>query len=137
MFRGDGSSGELNGFLDAGSHIKGELHFDDTFRVDGKITGQVHSKGDLVVGEGGVVEGEVSAGRVFVSGTVRGKMSAHQRVEICAGGKVFAEVSTAALVIEDGAVFEGQCSMGAQGEGEDSAVRSPRVERPPVKEAKS
>lgn len=136
MFRGDGSSGELNGFLDAGSHIKGELHFDDTFRVDGKVTGQVHSKGDLVVGESGVVEGEVSAGRVFVSGTVRGKMSAEQRVEICAGGKVFAEVCTAALVIEDGAVFEGQCSMGAKGEGGSPSQKGGRSERPPVKEAK-
>ena len=136
MFRGDGSSGELNGFLDAGSHIQGDLHFEDTFRVDGKVSGKVHSKGDLVVGEGGVVEGEISAGRVFVSGTVRGKMQADQRVEICAGGKVFAEVSTTALVIEDGAIFEGQCSMGAKGEGGASPTKAPRTERPPVKEAK-
>ena len=54
MFKGDEAKGELNGFLDAGSHIQGELHFEDTFRIDGKVTGKIQSAGDLVVGERGV-----------------------------------------------------------------------------------
>ena len=51
--------GDLNGFLDAGSHIDGELRFDDTFRVDGRLTGRAVSNGDLVVGENGLVEADV------------------------------------------------------------------------------
>lgn len=105
------SNGELNGFLDAGSHIKGELLFEDTFRVDGKVTGKILSDGDLVVGVGGEVEGEVAVGRVFVSGTLRGRVKTAKRLEIAAGGRVFATLETPSLVIEDGAFFEGQCAM--------------------------
>ena len=68
------TKGDINGFLDAGSHLTGELHFEDTFRVDGKVTGTIISKGDLVVGEPGCVEGEIEVARIFVSGTVSGKM---------------------------------------------------------------
>jgi cytoskeletal protein CcmA (bactofilin family) len=70
----------------------------------------VVSKGDLVVGERGEIQGEVDVGRVFVSGTVRGSMRA-RRIEITVEGKVYAQLQTAALVIEDGAFFEGGCSM--------------------------
>jgi cytoskeletal protein CcmA (bactofilin family) len=109
--RGQGSSGDLNGFLDAGSHIKGDLLFEDTFRVDGKVTGKILSDGDLVVGVGGEVDGEVVVGRVFVSGTLRGRIKAAKRIEIAPGGRVYATLETPSLVIEDGAFFEGQSAM--------------------------
>ena len=112
--RGQGSSGDLNGFLDAGSHIKGDLHFEDTFRVDGKVSGKVLSDGDLVVGTSGEVDGEVMVGRVFVSGTLRGRIQASKRIEIAAGGRVYATLETPSLVIEDGAFFEGQSAMGRE-----------------------
>lgn len=108
MFR---SSGDLNGFLDAGSHIKGELNFEDTFRIDGRLTGSVVSDGELIVGEGGDVDGEVNVRRVFVSGTVRGTLRASERVTIVASGKVFADIEAPSLKIEDGALFEGRCTM--------------------------
>ncbi|MEM1245577.1 MAG: polymer-forming cytoskeletal protein [Acidobacteriota bacterium] len=112
IFKSDETpGGDLNGFLDAGSHIRGELNFENTFRVDGKITGNVKSKGDLVVGDGGVIDGEIEAGRIFVSGTVKGEVKALQRVEIGASGRVEADVWTPALVIEDGAFFQGRCTM--------------------------
>jgi cytoskeletal protein CcmA (bactofilin family) len=105
------ANGDLNGFLDAGSHIKGDLHFEDTFRVDGKVTGKVVSDGDLVIGAGGEVDGEVTVGRVFVSGVLRGRVKTSKRLEIAAGGRVFATLETPSLVIEDGAFFEGQSAM--------------------------
>jgi len=110
MFK-DSARGDLNGFLDAGSLINGELHFEDTFRVDGKLTGKVVSDGDLVIGEQGEVDGEVTVGRVFVSGVVRGSVKATRRVELTAGGKAYADLDTPCLVIEEGAVFEGKCRM--------------------------
>jgi len=111
IWKSEAKQGELNGFLDRGSQLDGELRFDASFRVDGKFTGNVVSDGDLMVGEGGELEGELAIGQVFVSGTVRGNIRAARRVQIAPGGKVFADVSTPSLVIEDGAVFEGRCSM--------------------------
>ena len=111
IFKTDESAGELNGFLDAGSHMHGELRFEDTFRVDGKLTGKVTSTGSLVVGEGGVVDGEISVARIFVSGTVKGLLVAEERVEIVSRGRVEADIQTPSLIIEDGAFFEGRCAM--------------------------
>lgn len=105
------SRGDLNGFLDAGSHITGNLHFEDTFRIEGKLTGGVDSDGELVVGERGDVEGEIKARLVFVSGTVRGTLHATERVEITSTGKVLADLYTPALKLEEGAILEGRCFM--------------------------
>lgn len=111
IFKSDSSQGDLNGFLDAGSHMRGELHFEDTFRVDGKLTGKVISDGDLVVGERGEIEGELEVGRVFISGVFRGTVKAARRIEVTAGGRLMADIETPALVLEEGAFFEGRCAM--------------------------
>ena len=106
----NGAKSQLNGFLDAGSHLRGELHFEDTFRIEGRLTGKVHSDGDLYVGQGGEVQGEVRVGRLFVTGKVDALIQA-QRVEVAAGGQLRGEVSTPCLVIDEGAIFEGQARM--------------------------
>ena len=107
--KGNGKS-QLNGFLDAGSHLRGDLHFEDTFRIDGKLTGKVDSTGDLYVGERGEVEGEVKVGRLFVTGKVDAVVHA-DRVEVAPGGQLRGQVETPTLVIDEGAIFEGQSRM--------------------------
>jgi cytoskeletal protein CcmA (bactofilin family) len=115
IFKSDGRQSDLNGFLDSGSHLQGELRFDASFRVDGKLSGKVESSGDLIVGESGEIDGELEVGQIFISGTVRGIIRAKRRVQIAPNGKVFAEIDTPALVIEDGATFEGRCAMSREG----------------------
>lgn len=130
MFKGGGGTqGDLNGFLDAGSHMHGELRFEDTFRIDGKLTGTVTSDGDLIVGERGEVEGEVHVGRIFVSGTVRGLLKASVRVEVTSMGKVFADLFTPSLMIEDGAFLEGKCSMGRREQIPEAELDRPRPQK--------
>jgi cytoskeletal protein CcmA (bactofilin family) len=123
IFKSDGKQGDLNGFLDGGSHLHGELRFDASFRVDGRLTGSVESEGDLIVGESGEIDGEIRVGQVFISGTVRGRVSALKKVQIAPSGKLFAEIDTPALVIEDGATFEGTCSMSREGARAAGPVR--------------
>ncbi|HKB80559.1 MAG TPA: polymer-forming cytoskeletal protein [Thermoanaerobaculia bacterium] len=106
------SSGELNGFLDSGASFKGELEFEDTMRIDGRFNGKIVSKNELIVGESATIEGDIHVGRVAISGTVIGKIVAEQRVEIHRNGKVYSDVDTPALVIEEGAIFQGNCVMG-------------------------
>lgn len=117
------AGGDLNGFLDAGSHMHGELRFEDTFRIDGRLTGKVVSEGDLVVGVGGEIEGEVRVGRVFISGTVRGRIHATRRLEIATNGRVYADLETPSLVVEDGAFVEGACSMVAAAKAEAAPAK--------------
>lgn len=111
IFKSDGKQSDLNGFLDKGSHLQGELRFDTSFRVHGSFNGTVVSEGELMVGEGGEVDGELKVGDVFVSGVVRGFVQASRRVHIAHTGKVFADLETPSLIIDEGAFFEGRCSM--------------------------
>lgn len=129
IFKSDGGKqSDLNGFLDNGSHLEGELSFETSFRVDGRFTGQVTSMGDLIVGEGGVVEGDLRVGQIFISGTVRGSIRAAKKIQISPRGKVFADIDTPALVIEDGAFFEGSCSMAREGrESAGAKTGSPKL----------
>ena len=104
----------LNGFVDSGCTIRGELEFSSYFRVDGRVEGTVRSLSELVVGEGGVVEGEVEVARCIVGGEVRGTIRAAEQVLLHAGAKVWADIHTPALVMEDGAFLEGSVAMDSQ-----------------------
>ena len=130
MFKSSSSQGDLNGFLDAGSHMTGELHFEDTFRIDGRFTGTIVSDGDLIIGDRGDVEGEIRVCRVYVSGTVRGALRASERVEVTASGKVLADVYTPSLTLDDGAHFEGRCSMERLGDPAKDSDRKKVAQMP-------
>jgi cytoskeletal protein CcmA (bactofilin family) len=107
-------SGELNGFLDRGSSFRGELEFEDTMRIDGRFNGKIVSKNELIVGENATVEGDIHVGKIAVNGTVMGKIFAAEKVEIHRSGRVFSDIETPALIIEEGAIFQGNCVMAEQ-----------------------
>jgi len=127
IFKSEGKQSDLNGFLDNGSHVQGELRFQTSFRVDGKFSGTVVSDGDLIVGDGGEVEGDLQVGQIIVSGTVRGTIRAARRVHLSPSGKAFAEIDTPSLVIEDGALFEGRCSMSREPAKASAAAAGPKL----------
>jgi len=102
----------LNGFIDSGCSLKGELEFSNSFRVDGRIEGTIRSRSELVIGEDGVVEGEIDVARCFVGGTVRGTVKAAEKVVLHASARVSGEVHAPAVVMEDGAFLEGKVEMG-------------------------
>ena len=128
MFRSEGKQSDLNGFLDSGSHVTGELRFQTSFRVDGKFSGTVISDGELIVGQGGEVEGDVRVGQVVVSGTVRGTITAGRRIHLTPTGKLFAEIETPVLVIDDAGFFQGYCTM-AREAAKDGKAAAPVVPR--------
>lgn len=124
MFKNNvGTQNDLNGFLDRGSRLTGELHFESSFRIDGRFQGKISSKGRLIVGEGGEVEAEVHVRQVTVSGVLRGSVKADEQIHIAAGGRVEADLETPSLLIEDGALFDGRCTMRREARGEDAGPK--------------
>jgi cytoskeletal protein CcmA (bactofilin family) len=117
------SGGVLNGFLDKGARVEGTLSFDDTFRIDGFLKGAVLSDHELVVGEGGTVEGEIRVGRLSASGIIRGVVHAKDRIEIHAGAHIYAELHSPVLVVEEGAVIQGPVETGPHVEAKQDAKR--------------
>ncbi len=107
------ASEALNGFVDAGCVIRGELEFKDSFRLDGRVEGKVRSSSELVIGERGVVEGEIEVARALIGGEVRGSLRATGQVVLHATARVWADIHTPALVMEEGAFLEGRVAMDA------------------------
>jgi cytoskeletal protein CcmA (bactofilin family) len=105
------SAEDINGFMDQGTELRGELRFRQTFRVDGHIKGRIVSDNTLVVGETGNVEAEIDCGVVSIRGTVKGHVVARERIELLEGAQVRATLVSPRLVIEEGAFFQGDCDM--------------------------
>jgi cytoskeletal protein CcmA (bactofilin family) len=104
----------LNGFLDKGSQLQGELAFEETFRIDGKFDGKIRSGSELILGDTAEVTGEIEVGRLSVNGKLKGTVHAKERVELHARARVEADLTTPILKIEEGALFEGSCRMGEE-----------------------
>lgn len=101
----------LNGFLDKGSHFKGELAFEETFRIDGKFEGTIPSGSELILGDSAVVDAEIRVERVSINGTLKGTVHASERIEIHPRARVTADLHAPVLKIEEGAFFQGSCDM--------------------------
>lgn len=108
----DIKEGRLSGFVGHGTVLTGETHFQMMLRVDGQLTGTVTSDGGtLIVGTNGQVDANVSVGVATINGVVNGDVIATEKIHLGRTAKVMGNVATPRLVIEEGAVFEGGCSM--------------------------
>jgi cytoskeletal protein CcmA (bactofilin family) len=103
--------GGINAFLGEGAEFKGILTFEGTVRIDGKLDGEVISRDTLVIGESAEVKAEISVGTLVVSGTVRGNVTASNRIEAHRPARIHGNLKTPALSIEEGVLFEGSCTM--------------------------
>jgi len=108
----DIKEGRLSGFVGHGTTLTGETNFQMMLRVDGHLTGTVTSDGGtLIIGSTGQVDANVGVAVANVNGTVNGDIIASERVQIGRTGRVVGNIITPKLVVEDGAIFEGSCSM--------------------------
>jgi cytoskeletal protein CcmA (bactofilin family) len=128
-----GPSGDLSGFLDRETVVHGEIVFKETLRVDGKVQGALRGGKNLVIGEDAQVSGEIEVAALYISGRFDGKIRATERVEIQRTARVQAELLTPVLIVEEGAWFEGSCSMDPS---RATAAPQPKAIRPvPLKGA--
>jgi len=108
---------KLNAFIGEGTAFKGTLSFQGTVRVDGKLDGEIFTKDTLVVGKSAVIRADILAGALVIGGTIHGNITAEKKVELNSGARLYGNISTPSLVIAEGVVFEGGCTMGKQQEG--------------------
>jgi cytoskeletal protein CcmA (bactofilin family) len=106
-----GAGEEWTGFIDQGVSLEGTLQINGTFRVDGKIKGNIVSDQTLVLGDNAKVEGQIEGNKVVISGHFDGIIFAKGRVEIQPKGVVTGEIHSPCLVIDPGGIFDGRCHM--------------------------
>ena len=103
--------GEWSGFLEQGVRIEGKLELPGTFRIDSHLRGSVASGEMLILGENSAVEGEIDGNAVTIAGKFDGRIQARSKVEIDSKAVVTAEIRTPCLIIEAGAMVDGQCHV--------------------------
>jgi cytoskeletal protein CcmA (bactofilin family) len=124
----DIKEGRLSGFVGHGTVLTGETNFQAMLRVDGVLQGTVSSEsGTLIVGSNGQVDANVAVASATVNGVVNGDIVATEKLHLGRTAKVVGNVQTPRIVIEEGAVLEGSCSM----------MRAKEAQEKREKEAKS
>jgi len=103
--------GQVDTLIGPDTSLRGSYHSKNSVRVDGEIYGNIASEDGVIIGEKGMVRGNITARAVVISGKVKGNVTAYQRLEIRSTAQVEGDLSTPALFIEEGALFEGNCQM--------------------------
>jgi cytoskeletal protein CcmA (bactofilin family) len=108
---------EVKAFLGKGTEFDGKLMFSGSVRIDGDFKGEILGDGGtLVVGEGAKIEANIVVDNLVVNGYVRGSIETKEKIEVYSTGKLLGNVKTSIFVIQEGAVFEGDCKMGSEPE---------------------
>jgi cytoskeletal protein CcmA (bactofilin family) len=94
-----------------GTDISGDIKSNGDIRIDGSLKGNLITKGKVVIGPTGKINGEIICKNSEVSGIIEGKITVSQLLNIKASSKIFGDIVTSKLAIEPGARFTGNCNM--------------------------
>lgn len=97
--------------ISQGTEIKGTLRTKNDIRISGKIDGEVQAEGKVILTSGGIVTGNITAAEVDIAGRVEGEIYAIKRLILRQSAIVKGDITTKVLLVEEGAVFEGDCKM--------------------------
>lgn len=102
---------KISTIIGRGSECYGDFTSTGSIRMDGIVNGNLSVGGTVIIGATGVVNGNISAKAAIIGGQVLGNVVAPEKVEMIATAQVFGDVTTAVLVIDEKAIFQGRCNM--------------------------
>ena len=108
----DINSGDKVNRIVEGTKIEGTLRSDANIRIEGVFIGTVDTKGKLVIGPRGVIDGEVTCQNAEVEGKINGKITVEDLLSLKSSARIDGDIITGNLNIEPGAIFNGSSSMG-------------------------
>lgn len=126
----------INSIIGEGTRFKGEFDLNGLLRIDGDFTGVIRTKGKVLVGQNGRAECTLHAGTVVIGGVVRGEVFSTEKVIILSTGLMLGNVTTPRLIVEEGVILNGSCTItapaaDASGAPSGAAVGAPeRASRP-------
>lgn len=97
--------------IGVGTEIKGDIESTGDIRIDGSLKGNLRTKGKVVIGNTGLIKGEVFCKNSDVEGKVEGKINVNELLSLKATSSILGDISARRLAIEPGAKFTGNCNM--------------------------
>ena len=101
----------VNSIIGEGSEFTGEFKLTGLLRIDGKFKGLIQTDGKILIGKSGFVDTDIRARIVVVGGEVRGNIYATERVVLLSTCRLYGDVITPKLMIEEGVLFEVKCTV--------------------------
>ncbi|MDC7225265.1 MAG: polymer-forming cytoskeletal protein [Spirochaetales bacterium] len=114
----------INSLIGEGSFFKGDISLKGLLRIDGDFKGTISEGGKVLVGKSGRAEAIVSAGTVVIGGVLKGNITATEKVVILSTGMVIGNILAPRLLVEDGVILNGTCTVSEVGGNTESAAFS-------------
>lgn len=99
--------GDICAVIEEGCKFEGNLSFNGVVRIAGIVNGSIFSNDTLIISEGAVINADINANVVLISGTVKGNIKASSRVEIRQPARFEGTVTVPSLIVEEGVIFHG------------------------------
>ena len=93
------------------SSFIGNFESEGSVRVDGKVKGDLKAAGDIFIGSGASITGNVTAGNVHLAGTIEGNITAGGMLKILSTAKLYGDIKVNSFIADEGAIFQGKCNM--------------------------
>lgn len=102
---------DICAIIEEGCRFEGNLSFDGVVRIAGNVYGSIFSNDTLIISEGAVINADINANIVLISGTVKGNIHATSRVEIRRPARFEGTITAPSLIVEEGVIFHGITKM--------------------------
>ena len=114
------AEGELS-LIGTGTVVEGKITTEGSIRIDGTMVGDVLARANAAIGPTGLLKGTLSARNVSLAGKVKGTVMATEKLILESKSVLQGDIKSSKLVVDEGALFDGQCSMPTEpGEGEEA-----------------
>ena len=127
--RGIAQFNDVSAFVGENVEFEGTINYKGTVRIDGRLTGEIHTEGTLIVGQSAVVAAKVEAGTVVCQGKLVGDIVARENIQLMSPAVLDGSVKTPSLSMEEGVLFNGTCVMSSKSEAEARASSSEAFKR--------
>lgn len=101
----------VNSLIGEGSEFRGEFKINGLLRIDGNFTGEIKTEGKVLIGQQGKVHTDIYANNIVIGGEVHGNVFAKSEITILSTGKLYGNIVTPKLQLEEGVIFEGSCNI--------------------------
>jgi cytoskeletal protein CcmA (bactofilin family) len=102
---------EMSALIEEGAKFEGNLSFQGMARIAGVVNGSIFSNDTVIISEGAMVNADINANIILISGSVKGNIKASSRVEIVRPARFEGTIVTPSLIIEEGVIFHGTTKM--------------------------
>jgi len=97
-----------------GTSVEGTISTESDIRIDGKLVGHLISKGKVIIGPSGEINGDIECQNAMIEGHFSGRLLVHELLQVKETAQVDGEVQTNKLVVQSGSIFNVTCSMGGK-----------------------